>query len=383
MIRSALTAVLMWPVLATLAVAQPVCTGRERFEGPAPHAAPRPADYPGPALFSHAAFQADTVEALAAALDRAVAATRPQSIAVAVWRPGQGVWSARHEAEDVAPRPLHWWASAGKIVTSVAILQLMEEGRLSLGDPLTRWRDDVPNGRWITIDQLLDHTSGLFSANEDAAWRAAPRAMTLDDELAIAARNGALFCPGQAWRYSNTGYSILGSIVEAADGRPYAEAATARTLARLGLDDARMLTPSDGLEDVQPLGAPPAGEPPIDPRWPGPAGGIVATPQAMIRLLHGALSGGLLEADSLSLMLERPHPMFGQPMFYGRGLMLYDVPTGTGGSLYWIGHSGGAPGVKALVVWSPGDQAYVAVALTGEGSAEATANLLLAALGSH
>lgn len=250
---------------------------------------------------------------------------------------------------------------------------------IALSDPVTRWRADVPNGRWITIERLLDHTSGLFSANEDPAARAAPRYRNLDEQLEIVRRQGPLFCPGQAWRYTNTGYSLLGAVIEGMDGRPYADAAMSRTFGRLGVTDARILTPDEAVPDVQPFGSPPPGEPRLDPSWPGSAGGVVATPRAMIRLLHGALSGELLRPETVRTLLAEPRQMFGAPTWYGQGMMLYDVPTPQGG-LFWLGHSGGAPGVKAVVVWSPARQAYVAVALTGEGSAEATANLLFAAL---
>jgi D-alanyl-D-alanine carboxypeptidase len=88
------------------------------------------------------------------------------------------------------------------------------------------------------------------------------------------------------------------------------------------------------------------------------------------------LTGRLLPTERVRSTLDLPWPMFDQPMAYGQGLMLYEVPE-PGRPLTWIGHSGGASGVKAAMVWSPVDQAYAAVALTGPGSAEAAANALL------
>ena len=265
------------------------------------------------------------------------------------------------------------------MATSISILQMTETHQLNLSDPIIKWRRDVPNGRWITLQRLLDHTSGLFSANEDPAARAEPRYRTLDDQMAIVRRQGALFCPGEAWRYTNTGYSLLGAVIEDVDDQQYSEAVMARTFGRLGVTDARILEPDGPSADVQPFGPPPPGEPRLDPSWPGAAGGVVATPAAMIRLLHGALSGELLQPRTARDLLAEPRQMFGTSSWYGQGIMLYDVPT-RGGRLYWLGHSGGAPGVKAIVVWSPAQRVYAAVALTGEGSAEATVNLLLATI---
>lgn len=372
-----LTAVLLAFPLSV--AAQPRCEGTEAYEGSPVHAPPPDTAYPAAALFDDAAFPATTADALNAAFNRAAAANHSLSLTVAIWSPGRGFWSARQEAEGVAPRPLHSWASAGKMVAAISILQMSEENRLALSDPVTRWRADIPNGRWVTVRRLLDHTSGLFSANEDPTARAEPRYRNLDDQLEIVRRRGPLFCPGQAWRYTNTGYSLLGAVIEDLDAKPYAEAAMARTFGRLGVTEARILTPDEAVPDVQPFGAPPPGETRLDPTWPGAAGGVAATPKAMIRLLHGALSGELLRPETVRAMLAGPRQMFGTPTWYGEGMMLYDVPTPQGG-LFWMGHSGGGPGVKAIVVWSPAQQAYAAVALTGEGSAEATANLLLAAL---
>lgn len=364
------------------AAAQPRCSGTEVYEGSPVHAPPSEADYPAPAVFADTPFPPATAAALDAAFERAAAANGSLSLTVALWAPGRGFWSARREAEGVEPRPLHSWASAGKMATSISVLQMAETDRLDLSDPITRWRRDVPNGRWISVRRLLDHTSGLFSANEDPAGRAEPRYRNLDEQLEIVRRQGPLFCPGQAWRYTNTGYSLLGGVIEGIDGRPYAEAAMARTFGRLGVTDARILTPDEAAPDVQPFGPPPSGESRMDPSWPGAAGGVVATPQAMIRLLHGALSGELLRPETVRTMLAEPRQMFGEPTWYGQGMMLYDVPAPQG-RLFWIGHSGGAPGVKAIVVWSPARKAYAAVALTGEGSAQATANLLFAAVGAE
>lgn len=68
------------------------------------------------------------------------------------------------------------------------------------------------------------------------------------------------------------------------------------------------------------------------------------------------------------------------PQFYGRGVMLYEVPKSDGGTQIWLGHSGGCPGIKTVVTYAPEAGAFVAVALNNDGSAEATAHLLLKAL---
>jgi D-alanyl-D-alanine carboxypeptidase len=97
----------------------------------------------------------------------------------------------------------------------------------------------------------------------------------------------------------------------------------------------------------------------------------------MIVYWHALLGGRLLQPAEQSRLLEHLYPMFDKGTYYGRGVMLYEVPGASGPARIWLGHSGGTPGAKALVAWSASDSACVAVALTGDGSAEATAALLL------
>jgi CubicO group peptidase (beta-lactamase class C family) len=67
---------------------------------------------------------------------------------------------------------LHYWASAGKMMTALGILMLEVEGRLTLDDPISKYISGVVNGELITIEMLLNHTSDLYSANEDPQVRA-------------------------------------------------------------------------------------------------------------------------------------------------------------------------------------------------------------------
>jgi D-alanyl-D-alanine carboxypeptidase len=98
----------------------------------------------------------------------------------------------------------------------------------------------------------------------------------------------------------------------------------------------------------------------------------------MIVFLQAWLEGRVVSRAMAARLLERPYPMFDTGTYYGLGLMLYDVPDGPG-RLYWIGHSGGAPGVNAVVAWSPQDRAFVAAAVTGQGASAAFANAALKA----
>ena len=94
--------------------------------------------------------------------------------------------------------------------------------------------------------------------------------------------------------------------------------------------------------------------------------------------LQAVLGSRFLSRETTRRQFDKLYPMFGSHSYYGLGIMVY-APAGTSDRV--IGHSGGAPGVKATTLWSPAHRAFVSVALTGDGSAEAAANLLLRALG--
>lgn len=345
------------------------CAARRGYEGRALHA---PVDASLAAPLVEAPLSGDVESRLDAAFAEAQRHTLSPPMSVAVARLGEGLW---HRTEAPGDQIL-WWASAGKTFTAAVVMQLADEGKLSLDDPISRWIEDVPNGRAATIRDLLQHTSGLFSANEDPAWRAAPRAMTMAEMMAILKRHGAMFCPGQHWRYSNSGYSLLGEVIRAVDGRPWHEAVTARIIAPLGLKSLRALAPGD-VERVV-VGAT-AQSAVTRADWPGPAGSVVGRAEDMARFWAALLEGRVVRPETRDLMFRALYPMFDGGTFYGLGTMVYDVPD-RDGRLFMLGHGGGAPGASAIVGYSPKDRAIVAVAVASDAPAPAVANLMLRAL---
>ncbi len=344
------------------------------------------ADYAGRPLHAHIDVTIPTARIPDASLDPGVArrlddafaqtlnATRAPSMTAAVAVPGKGQWQ-RHAIPTGAP--VWFWASVGKTFTAVVILQLAEEGKLSLDDTASRWIQDVPNGDVVTVRDLLAHTSGLFSANEDLRARADPRYRPPSETLAIARRHGAMFCPGADWRYTNTGYDLLGEIIARVDGRPFEQAIAARIIRPLALGSMRALPPGGGADGVAPLES--SRERPIDPGWAGAAGAIVSDAADMARFWAALMEGRLVRQQTVATMFGTLYPMFDPGTFYGLGVMVFDVPD-KDRQLRWLGHAGGTPGASAVVAYSPADNAIVAVALTGDAPAVAVANQLLKAV---
>lgn len=284
------------------------------------------------------------------------------------------IWSEAQGLEDA--EKLHYWASIGKTFTAVIIMQLIEGRRLSLDDKLSNWIDDVPNGDLITIKMLLDHTSGLYSANEDrTAVAKGQEPLSLKDNIKILNRHGALFCPGQYWRYSNTGYLFLGKIAEQIYGQPLPQVIQAQIIDKIGLKNTRMIAAGDDLSDIaKPR---PSDDQKSDIRTPGPAGPIVATSGDMITFWRAFLDGDLVELKTRDQMFAQLFPMFDKNTYYGLGVMAIQIPDVNGKTVTWIGHAGGMPGIKAFVMIDPVTRQYGAVALTGDGPASAVAYNML------
>jgi len=320
-----------------------------------------------------AALDAETVARLQAAFEQARTAAKASALTAAVLVPGKGAWERTDSGDQP---PMLFWASAGKTLIAVVTLQLVEAGKLKLDDPIGKYVAGVPNGDVVTIRDLLAHTGGLFSANEDLKARAERRAHTLDEDVKILARHGAFSCPGERWRYSNTGYALLGKVIETVDGQSWQASVEARILKPLGLKTLRVLADGDKAEDVAKLVS--AKEAPIEPAWAGPAGPAVGSAGDMARVWAALLGGQLLKQDTVAAMFGRLYPMFDAGSFYGLGVMAVEVPQPDGAPALWLGHLGGTPGASAVVAYSVKDKVIVAAALTGDGSAAATANLLLA-----
>lgn len=116
-----------------------------------------------------------------------------------------------------------WIASIGKQFTAIAILQLMEQGKLNLQDEITRFIPDYPTkGKKITIEHLLTHTSGIhnFSGMKDPEKKLEGEC-TPNEVINFFKNLPMRFDPGTKWEYSNSGYFLLGYIIEKITGKPY------------------------------------------------------------------------------------------------------------------------------------------------------------------
>jgi D-alanyl-D-alanine carboxypeptidase len=267
----------------------------------------------------------------------------------------------------VVPEDRFQIGSITKTFVATTVLQLAEEGKLSLDDTLDDWlpsavTDSIPNHERITIRQLLSHTSGVADYLDALFLQAQTNpAVFLRDwqpEELIALTEGQTpdFEPGESWQYSNTNYILLGAIVEAATNSNVASEIRSRIIEPLELDDTFFAQEEeipggfvngywdfdgDGeLNDV--TGA--------NMSWAWTTGAMVSNPQDLVSFIKALLvDGKLLESDSLEQMLTFVKPIASDNYSaYGLGIGSLESP----GRL-WYGHRGLTLGHRANLFYSP------------------------------
>src|SRR5688572_29378255 len=133
-------------------------------------------------------------------------------------------------------------ASITKTFTAVMILQLVEEGKLKLTDTLDKFFPQVPNAQKITILQILAHRSGIPNIRRDQATWKPGEPVTKDEMLALIVKGAPEFEPDTKSSYSNSGYFLLGHILEKLTGKPYCQALEERINSKIGLKDTYIAT---------------------------------------------------------------------------------------------------------------------------------------------
>jgi D-alanyl-D-alanine carboxypeptidase len=199
-------------------------------------------------------------------------------------------------------------ASTTKMFTAVMILQLIEEGHLSLTTPLSDFYPGIPNADAITIKDLLSHHSGIWDfthASNYFEWNQTPQSEA--DMIQRISAAEPEFAPGKKGEYSNSNYLLLGYILEKVSKQSYAASLEARITQRLGLTS----TYAGGAIDLK------KGECQsfsyVDDHWeaaietdlsvPGGAGAIVSTANDLAAFISGLFAGKLLKESTLAQMI--------------------------------------------------------------------------------
>ncbi|HET9424615.1 MAG TPA: serine hydrolase domain-containing protein [Gemmatimonadaceae bacterium] len=253
--------------------------------------------------------------------------------------------------------------SVSKQFAAVSILQLRDAGKLSLDDRLSKWLPDVPGADRITLRHLLSHTSGVFGfADQDEFeinWFA-PR-YPRDSAYRLVKLDPFAFQPGTGQNYSNSGFWILGRVVELASGMKYEDYLRKQIFEPLGMrrsmycdSDANIPRRAHGYNLVN--GAI-RRAPKVSYAWVFAPGAVCSTAGDLItwtKALHG---GRVLSPRSYAEMTTQATLDDGTRLQYGMGIKVGEEYRG----LKYIGHGGTAPGFRSDVAWYPDGQLAVVV----------------------
>lgn len=320
-----------WPFRAK---APAGCRGRVAYAGAPLHVQLEAAVFDGAAQVGGARTTPFASDDLDARLEKIAAGMKSQTFTAAVARSDGTLWNQTLAASGAPPSPASFqWPGFADVLIATAVLQLVEENKLTLATTIERWAPEIATGRWITIEDLLGHTSGLSAPLVAGGAFASP------------------YCPGAGWSPAEADYQLLARIVAALDGKPWPQAVSARTLEARELKETTLS--AQGL--------------------------VTASAADVVKFWRALMAGGLHSPEMTRHRFLRLYPMTAAPTrtWWGLGVMVSDLaadkfnPADT-----WLGHARTAPGMAATVAYSPRRKAFAAIALTGPGSADAALDLL-------
>jgi CubicO group peptidase (beta-lactamase class C family) len=266
---------------------------------------------------------------------------------------------------DVAAsgRTVYRIGSITKQFTSAAIMRLVDEGKLSLDDTLGKMLPDVPTGwRGVTLRRLLNHTSGIRSyTGIGPRWLRRRREEMSPDTIVSLVRDDTLdFKSGARWSYNNTGYVLLGMIIERASGRPYATYLEQEFYKPLGLSQTyycsqtpiikhraqgydlsgRQLVNTEYLSMTQPFSA----------------GALCSTVGDLVTWQRALVGGRIVKPASYVAMTSPESLTDGKPLTYGYGLGVGKLEGHRK-----VSHGGGINGFITDLSYYPDDTLHVVV----------------------
>jgi D-alanyl-D-alanine carboxypeptidase len=297
-----------------------------------------------------------------------------------------------------------------KTMTAAVIMQLAQENKLSLNDPVSKYIQGVPNGDNITIAELLEMRSGLYNytnAPEVSASldRDPTKVWSTAEVLAIAFAHPPNFPPGTAYEYCNTSYALLGLIAEKLDGKPLAGCFQERLLGPLGLKNTLLpASTSNTLPDPYSHGymygdsafalvdkpyspelqaaarigtLKPTDYTGQNPSYASAAGGVISTANDLASWIQALVGGRVLNADTQRRWLDSPqpeHPAKPDGQQYGYGIT--QLRWGTN-KIYF--HGGELPGFNSFMGYDPVSKMTLVVwsNLTVSLDGKVTANALM------
>ncbi|MFE0650386.1 serine hydrolase domain-containing protein [Streptomyces sp. NPDC059534] len=305
---------------------------------------------------------------LNARLDKAIAEVREQAqipgVVVGVWMPGKGSYvraTGVADTETGEPMRADTYVRIGsetKTFTVTALLELLDDGRIRLDDPISQYVKGVRNGHRITLRHLAEMRSGLFPYTSDPDFihgllSDPERSYTPEEVLAFGMKHKNTFKPGEKFEYSNSNLILLGLVVEKVSGHRLADFIHRRVLRPARLRHTLLPTGAEfpsphprGYTD-QTLSGGIADATDWNPSWAWAAGAMISDLEDLHRWAKIVATGELLSPEAQAQRLKTLPTGF-PGTSYGLGILE------TGG---WIGHNGSIPGYETVTVYLPSKKA--------------------------
>lgn len=262
----------------------------------------------------------------------------------------------------IKPEMVFRIGSMTKQFTAVAVMMLVEEGKIGLDDDIRTYLTDYPNpGKKITVRNLLTHTSGIPELLEIKAWEKHVRDPITPDELISFFKDKPLdFAPGEKWSYSNSGYVLLGKIIEEVSGKSWTDFLRERIFKPLNLihtdiDDNRTIVPGH-VEGYQKVGDEIIHAPMVDMSHPYGGGSIYSSVDDLAKWDEALYTNKLISKSSLEQCFTPVVLNNGKTAPYGFGWMVQQFL-----GRKEIHHGGRIYGFLSEGIWLPHEHLYVAV----------------------
>jgi D-alanyl-D-alanine carboxypeptidase len=303
------------------------------------------------------------------AVNQAMTAVNVPGAIIGVWGPDGSYVRAFGVADKATGAPMktdfyHRIGSQTKTFTATGVLQLADQGKVALDDPIAKYIDGVPQGDKITLRQLLRMQSGLYNYSESPAFQQAmfadPRTPFSPQELlGFAFAEPNVFPPGEGFLYCNTNYILLGLVVEKVSGKPLQDYVRDHILTPLGMSHTSFPTTNAFPEPhaqgytVQTADGKETAATDWDPSWGWAAGAMISTLDDMHIWAPALATGRLLSPEMQAQRLQTVGAP-GLPPQDGYGLGIFNL----GG---WIGHNGSLPGYQTVSVYLPQTQTTMVI----------------------
>lgn len=293
-------------------------------------------------------------------VQEAMRARHVPGMSIAVVRDGKVEYAKGYGLADLekkvaaTPSTVYKVGSVSKQFTSTIILQLMNKGKLKLEDPVGKFLKEAP-AAWkdVTIWHLLTHTSGIksYTSMDDFGSRVNTK-VDRKKFMAYIGPQAMDFVPGEQWRYNNSGYFLLGLIIEEITKEPLARVLEGSIFKPLHMDSTRLIASGEKIKGLaqgyDPTLTGSKVTEPMDMSWPYAAGSIVSTVEDLAKWDAALYNASILPQQTWELAWKPVMTTKGASTLYGFGWSIEQL-----GKTLLIGHGGDIPGFNADIVRLP------------------------------